>query len=143
MKLPPSAATPSSATPIFSQDDFRRAAQGDAATIARMARALRAGEVSRFAEALRLPASVVANIIMRLRPKDARALLGLLPDKPNLAVPDILDLLLHPASALSASFGAPQWPQCGNRFTDRAIGGKMAPGDEGEARPPRPLGAGA
>lgn len=91
MTAPFKTATPHSASSVFSLDELKAAARGEAGAVARVAAALRADEAARFADIQHVPATQIAGLLLRLPPRDARKLLGLLPDRPNLAVLDVLD----------------------------------------------------
>ncbi|NCA69606.1 MAG: magnesium transporter [Sphingobacteriia bacterium] len=73
-------------------DDLRLAAHGDAEALQRLARALKDEDRAALAEAARaLEPAETARLILRLRPRHARALLTLLEDTPSLAVLNELD----------------------------------------------------
>lgn len=82
---------PGPATARLDLEDLHRAALGDAALLARIPDALRRGDAPQLAAIRDLPAVQAANLLLQLKPKDARLMLGLLPDMPNLAVLGALD----------------------------------------------------
>ncbi len=79
------------ATLPFGLEELHLASQGEKAPLARVAEALRNSEEHRFPALGELPPGQVASLLLQLKPKAARALLGLLPDTPNLAVLSVLD----------------------------------------------------
>lgn len=82
---------PGPAASRLDPDALRRAAQGDAAPLSRISAALRRRDEPELAAVRELSAVEAAGLVLQLKPKDARLLLALLPDTPNLAVLGVLD----------------------------------------------------
>lgn len=89
INLPVSPSRP--ASPLLDLDALRRALAGDAALLAEISAAVAARDAERLAPIHDAPGPLLAALLLRLDPQDARKLLNDLPERPNLAVLDALN----------------------------------------------------